>query len=179
LKRLITKLLNYIITARLLSSFRANGRRPTWFCLYPVKRAAEDLRLSLTNDERLKEEWRTRFAEERVEEINTLLTVGRKAQVECRGFIDAMGPENWVLCGLTAVANDQTLIEGHPFVGATDTAVPETLTPTPSVTPTITPPGVTETPEPGDDDATAEPDDNDNGNDNDNNGSGGNNGPGG
>jgi len=86
--------------------------------LYPVKRAAEDLRLSLTENQQSKDNLRAQYDAERVDEINTLITIGREAQVECHGTIDKMGPDTWVLCGLIAVVNDQTIIMGNPFMGA-------------------------------------------------------------
>ncbi len=84
---------------------------------YPVKRAAEDLQLRLTRNDEIKERLTQQFADKRVREINNLLAINGEAEVECHGRISEIGAEIWTICGLPVVVNEETLIEGAPFVG--------------------------------------------------------------
>lgn len=86
--------------------------------LYPVKRIAEDLRLSLASPVQ-QETLQEQFAAERREEIYALLASGQEGTVACAGTIEAFDDESWTLDGLVITVEASTVVTGEPALGAT------------------------------------------------------------
>ena len=130
--------------------------------LYGLKRAVENVRLSLASDPVA---LAAQFDQERRDEIELLVAAGRPAQVEFRGIIESMGPDIWTIAGIPVGVDSGTQIIGFPEIGrmagvrglvangqltATSIRVEgEESSPTPTPTPGATPtPEPTETPTP-------------------------------
>lgn len=86
--------------------------------LYPVKRTAEELRLSLYRDPTAKARLWEQYEAERQQEINILLATGGDARVECWGTLTAMTEDVWQMCNLTVHITERTVLEGEPMIGA-------------------------------------------------------------
>ena len=142
--------------------------------LYPVKRFAENVRLSLTLDAAARQHLRTEFRLERQREVMEILESRQQATLEFRSPLDEIGDGYWIVGGLRVIVGDDAVIEGQVVVGATvivhasspgdgtlraiklqvladprllTPVVTDTPTPTPSATPTATPaPSLTPTP---------------------------------
>lgn len=142
--------------------------------LYPVKRFAENVRLSLTFDAAARQDLRTEFRLERQREVGLVLESGQQATLEFRSPLDEIGDGYWIVGGLRIIVGDDAVIEGQVVVGATvivhasspgdgtlraiklqvladprllTPVATDTPTPTPSATPTATPaPSLTPTP---------------------------------
>jgi hypothetical protein len=87
--------------------------------LYPVKRMAEDMRLSLTLRSATRAKLQTEFTRERQEEVRSVLEAGRSADVEFQGLLEQMGDDSWIISGLKVTLGNNTGIEGQPLLGAT------------------------------------------------------------
>lgn len=134
--------------------------------LYPVKRAAETIRLRLAADPTVLE---TRFREERREELQALLAEGAEAEVDCFGAIRTFSEDRWQTDDFVLLISAESTVSGAPAIGApfegrclvrdgqlfaqdvrftgpgklppeppTPSPAPPTPTPTPTVTPTTT-----------------------------------------
>ena len=84
--------------------------------LYGVKRAVENLRLSLATDT-AHGTLSAQFGQERLDEVAALLDAGREAEVEFEGAIESIQPEAWLVAGLVVRVNSATRIAGDPQVG--------------------------------------------------------------
>ena len=132
--------------------------------LYPVKRNWEGVRLLLAPEGTARETLIQEFRRVRVEEVERLLAAGREEDVTFEGRIESIGPEQWVVSGITVRVGPSTRIEGQPTAGLEATVTGRTVggavdaahieiqpakatllppgeagTPTPSLTPTPTP----------------------------------------
>jgi hypothetical protein len=83
--------------------------------LYRVKRTSENVRLTVARDPELIQ---TEFAAERAEEVRELLQIGREEEAEYYGFVESIGPEAWLIGGVTVIVDANTKIEGAPAVGS-------------------------------------------------------------
>lgn len=83
--------------------------------LYPVKRAAETMRLRLAADPALLE---TRFREERREELQALLASGAEAEVDCFGTIRTFSGDRWQTEDFVLFISPESSVRGNPAPGA-------------------------------------------------------------
>lgn len=83
--------------------------------LYPVKRAAETMRLRLAADPALLE---TRFREERREELQALLASGAEAEVDCFGTIRTFSGDRWQTDDFVLFISPESSVSGNPAPGA-------------------------------------------------------------
>jgi hypothetical protein len=87
--------------------------------LYPVKRSWESTRLALTLAEPSRQALESKFAEQRREEVQALLSLGRPVVVEFQGQLESTGDGLWLVEGLSLEINDDTVYSGAIIVGAT------------------------------------------------------------
>jgi hypothetical protein len=85
--------------------------------LYPVKRAWENTRLFLTVDEETQQELEEELANERIQEIQALIGLGRQETVTFAGELLAMDNQTWQIGGLLVQFNDNTEIDGTMTLG--------------------------------------------------------------
>ncbi|MBE2199791.1 MAG: hypothetical protein IAE79_14345, partial [Anaerolinea sp.] len=86
--------------------------------LYTVKRARENLQLTLARDETAVSALRERFQGERTAEIKALLELGREREVTCEGVVTTIDVQIWHVCGLDVVVDAATVITGQTQVGS-------------------------------------------------------------
>ena len=86
--------------------------------LYPVKRAAERVRLSVTWDAAARQQLQRAWDQERIHEIQAVITMGRVVAVEFKGIVEEIGASEWVIGTLPVRITPTTRIEGQPVVGA-------------------------------------------------------------
>lgn len=84
--------------------------------LYPLKRAAEDVRLVLTPPDQ-KEALRQEYEEERNHEVYVMLRQGRNGLAGYTGEIKAVGAETWEIGNITVQITAETVVRGEPNVG--------------------------------------------------------------
>jgi hypothetical protein len=132
--------------------------------LYPLKRTAEDVRMSLTFDPVAREQLQQSLDQERQAETRAVLTTGRPASLEFRGMLEHLDPQYWIVSGLRVDLDDHTIVEGQPVLAAfvivhVDTPGDGTLlarrlrvegaplppSPTPTISPTLPSPTVSAT----------------------------------
>jgi hypothetical protein len=82
--------------------------------LYGVKRAVEELRLSLAADRATLAE---QLEQTRRDEVATLIAAGRMQEVEFSGIIESMQGDVWQVSALTVLLNSSTQLEGDPQIG--------------------------------------------------------------
>jgi uncharacterized membrane protein YgcG len=71
--------------------------------LYPVKRSWEDLRLFFIFSPEKREGLESEFEQERLDEISTLLTKGRKETIAFAGLVTAQSSQEWQISGITVM----------------------------------------------------------------------------
>jgi hypothetical protein len=122
--------------------------------LYPLKRTAENVRMSFTFDPIEQQELQNQLDQERQAEVRAVLTAGQAASLEFKGILEHLDATYWIVAGLKVQLDDQSIIEGQPVPGAivvvhaqsvgdgtlsgTRLQVQPSLLP-PSPTPTLTP----------------------------------------
>lgn len=84
--------------------------------LYPLKRAAEDVRLVLAPPDQ-KEVLRQEYEEERNHEVYVMLRQGRDGLAGYTGEIKAVGAETWEIGNITVQITAETVVQGEPNVG--------------------------------------------------------------
>ncbi len=84
--------------------------------LYGVKRAVENVRLSLAPDTASRDALTAQFYRERIDETTALLTAGQEAEVEFSAIIESIQPDTWVVTGLAVQVDGATHIDGVPLV---------------------------------------------------------------
>lgn len=87
--------------------------------LYGAKRFVEKVQLWLVTDPGGEEGLNDLFSLERIREIQLLLDSGATADVEFEGLVQQIGPEEWIIAGVTTTLNGETKINGVPEEGAT------------------------------------------------------------
>lgn len=108
--------LTLIMTA-LIISFAARDSLPGDL-LYSAKRISENIRLSLTFDDRQRTELTNMLNHERIAEIEQLIRLDRTAVVQFKGVLDTRGENLWVIEGLTVFLPEEGLvIHGDPQEG--------------------------------------------------------------
>jgi hypothetical protein len=85
--------------------------------LYPVKRAAENLRLSLAVTLKDHQTVEDRYQARRIDEVEQLLALGRSAFVEFHGRVNSRDGERWDIGGIKVRQNTQTILIGQIFQG--------------------------------------------------------------
>jgi len=85
--------------------------------LYPVKRAAETVRLQLTNNVEKKHQIEVDYTQRRTEEVSELLQLKRTVQVSMEGTVQEMSPEIWVVSGIKVQISPETKIIGNVLIG--------------------------------------------------------------
>jgi hypothetical protein len=85
--------------------------------LYGAKRATENVRLALTGSTSGRQRLEAQFRRERLREIESLLALGREADVAFSGRIEAIQPHAWQIAGFTLEITGATLIQGEPRLG--------------------------------------------------------------
>lgn len=86
--------------------------------LYPVKRAAERARLTLTLDIAAREEYREALAGKRREEVREVVRLERSAQVEFEGRLESVTDGEWIVEGLPVSVPADIWGREAPPVGA-------------------------------------------------------------
>lgn len=87
--------------------------------LYPVKLVSEQVRLAFTSDPAVRTELVNQFAEERRQEAQTVVTLGRQANVSFQGGLESFSAENWTVDGFTVGLDEETQVDGVPTLDAT------------------------------------------------------------
>jgi hypothetical protein len=85
--------------------------------LYGVKRAVENLQVSLAPDDMSRDTLAGQFEQKRRDEVSELLARNRETEVAFSGVIEAMGDNIWTVGGLTVRIDETTLINRAPRVG--------------------------------------------------------------
>lgn len=87
--------------------------------LYPVKRTWERVSLWLTFNEAIREELEFEHENERLEELNELLALGRSAEVDFAGYVTLRSADEWRVSGITVfISADTRLPDGQILTGA-------------------------------------------------------------
>ncbi len=86
--------------------------------LYPAKRLAEQVRLSLTIDAEEKQALKSELQERRREEIRSVMEMGREVEVEFTGELTSFDASVWTVGGFNLNISADTRIEGTPYPGA-------------------------------------------------------------
>ena len=87
--------------------------------LYSVKRSWEDVALFFTFDVEAHERLEIEFENERLEEINSLFTSGRSAQVDFAGIITRQNGDGWRIANILVIVSEQTELPDQPVeIGA-------------------------------------------------------------
>lgn len=84
---------------------------------YGIKRTWEQVRLSLIVDEQARQQLENHLFEERREEIQALMQMGRQEAVEFTGVLESIEGDQWTVGGLAFQMVDSTTIEGVPAIG--------------------------------------------------------------
>lgn len=130
--------------------------------LYPVKMAAQQTRLFLTRNTEMQRRLEEQFSAQQRRDIQSVLSAGRRVDVEFRGTLQRMDETLWVVDGLEVSLQHATTIVGRAYLGATirvrgivpgdgslvatwleveseeTPIIPETVTPTATSTPAAT-----------------------------------------
>lgn len=87
--------------------------------LYSVKRSWEDVTLFFTFDAEAHERLEIEFENERLDEINSLFTSGRSAQVDFAGIVTRQNGDGWRIANILVIVSEQTELPEQPVeVGA-------------------------------------------------------------
>jgi len=82
--------------------------------LYGPKRTLEDLRMSLTSNSDAIDDLREIYQVERLDEVRTLLRLGRSAEVEFEGTISGITDETLTVSGILINMTGETRLNGTP-----------------------------------------------------------------
>jgi len=85
--------------------------------LYGPKIALESARMSLTEDSSAILQLSGRYQAERIAEVETLLRLGRSAEVEFEGAVEEISADQIIVAGLTVLLDGETRLEGRPQLG--------------------------------------------------------------
>ena len=85
--------------------------------LYPIKRAAETVRLQLTNNIEMKQQIEADYNQQRTEEVLELLDLKRTEQISMEGKVQEISPELWVVSGIKIHVTPETRIIGKIHLG--------------------------------------------------------------
>ncbi len=85
--------------------------------LYPVKRAAENLRLNLAVTLKDHQAVEDRYQARRINEVEQLLSLGRSAFVQFNGQVNNRDGERWDISGIDVHQNTQTILIGNILPG--------------------------------------------------------------
>lgn len=85
--------------------------------LYPVKLSYEGLRLRLASNDEARQELEREFQDERRQEVESLMSLGREASLEVEGVLEEILPDAWIVGGLRVEITPDTVVEGQPMVG--------------------------------------------------------------
>lgn len=96
---------------------RASAALPGDF-LYPVKRGAEAVRLSLTFDPVAREQYQERLAETRRDEVGAVIELGYAARVEFQGYLVALGADFWQIDGFPVTVGAEAWAGTPPPIGS-------------------------------------------------------------
>lgn len=86
--------------------------------LYPVKRAAEEVRLTFTLSETARAHYEELLAKTRHQETEEVLKQGREAEVELQGKLEAAPDGGWVVDGVSVVMAPDAFGPAQPQPGA-------------------------------------------------------------
>ncbi len=85
--------------------------------LYSPKIALESARMSLTEDSSAILQLSDGYQAERITEVESLLRLGRSAEVEFEGPIEEIMANRLIVAGLTVLFDSETRLEGRPQIG--------------------------------------------------------------
>lgn len=85
--------------------------------LYGVKRAAEDFRLNLASAPRVRLPLALQYEDRRIEEVASLLRLGRHTQVEFEGFLTEQAGARWDVGGVPVLITSSTAMESTFRIG--------------------------------------------------------------
>lgn len=85
--------------------------------LYPIKRAAETVRLQLTNNIEKKHQIEADYTQQRTEEVLKLLRLKRTEHISMEGIVQEISPELWVVSGVKIRVAPETRIIGDIQLG--------------------------------------------------------------
>ena len=86
--------------------------------LYPLKRAREEARLSLTVNQEARLRYQVELRERRREEVGEVLRLGRRATVRFEGHLRSANEDTWVVENLPVQVGGDVWREGIPFEGS-------------------------------------------------------------
>jgi hypothetical protein len=84
---------------------------------YGVKRAWEQVRMSLTLDEQARQRFENHLIQERRDEVRALMKLGRQETVEFSGVLEHIEGDQWTVDGLAVQIAGSATIEGTPARG--------------------------------------------------------------
>jgi hypothetical protein len=111
----------YLVMVLALAGFltiNASARSLPGDSLYGVKRGWEQVRLSLADTNRSRDQLEAHFNRERFAELDRMVAQRRPGILTLEGVVEKISPTEWVVDGLQVTVTPQTLLDGVPFVGA-------------------------------------------------------------
>ncbi|MEA3328099.1 MAG: DUF5666 domain-containing protein [Chloroflexota bacterium] len=119
--KLASRLALYLVITVLVGGFftttYASASSLPGDALYSLKLGWEKTRIALSFNENTKTELKNNFNQERLSEVNALLSQGRIAKVKFYGTIEEKGDSAWLISGLTVKIDPETELEGTLEVG--------------------------------------------------------------
>ncbi|MEW6567364.1 MAG: DUF5666 domain-containing protein [Chloroflexota bacterium] len=106
-----------ILSGGWLASASAAALPGDW--LYPVKRAAEDLRIRLAVSVEARQRLEADYSERRASEVLTLLQLGRTANVSFEGVLTEQVSDLWTVAGTLVRIDSATRLAGEMLPGMT------------------------------------------------------------
>ncbi|RME47229.1 MAG: hypothetical protein D6791_06405, partial [Chloroflexi bacterium] len=85
--------------------------------LYPVKRAAEQVRLALATNPAARAELQMRYNRERQAEAQAVAAMGRRARLRFEGMLERRLDDTWIVDGIQLVV-EPAAVEGEPVEGS-------------------------------------------------------------
>ncbi|MBI1877503.1 MAG: hypothetical protein HYR94_04610 [Chloroflexi bacterium] len=119
LSDLFTMTITILLTlamALVILSYAARDTLPGDF-LYGLKRASENVQLSLTFDAERHTTLEEEFNQRRLAEIEQLIQQNRTAGVQFRGVLETKGENLWIIAGETVFLPGDVILEGQPQEG--------------------------------------------------------------
>lgn len=119
LSDLVTITITVVLTlamALLILNSAAGDTLPGDF-LYSVKRASENVRLSLTFDAERRAGLADEFNQRRLAEIQQLIQQNKTAVVQFQGVLETKGENLWIIAGYTVFLPGDVTLKGQPHPG--------------------------------------------------------------
>src|SRR4030042_3994182 len=82
--------------------------------LYPLKRAVEDIKISLAPSREVRHDYEDAYSQQRVEEVRKLVGLAREQQISFEGTITSMDGSHWSVSGIPVMIQPDTMIIDGP-----------------------------------------------------------------